>query len=558
MESAESYSEVESIFTKALKRGQTFVTVTDHDQIEGSLRLKEIFPARVFTGVEFNVYFPEDRCKVHILVYGLSEQDFRTLMTLRHDIYQFRNYLKQANLAYAVAHPLMALDKKLNRSHLEKLILLFDVFEGINGSQLKIQNQTWIDTLRGLTPERIEILYCRHHIEPISNDPWIKGITGGSDDHADLYIGRTFTEARASTVEEYLEAIRTKRTSAGGAHSTFRDLSMSVLKLAYETARRQPNSPLKLPLVRQTARHVFDGQPVGYKTRLELTCLQWYNRFRPDPVRELMTKLIEHLLRGDFSDADMRAAHTYECLTAISDEAILNAVQTFSRTGSAPNPFSDRLKSPLAGIMLSAPFFTALGFMHASRHLVKDFRLDNMSTFHSSRKKRVLWFSDDTAICEWANGLYDRDIIFISHQPLPGILLEKQLLLPILGRLPVGNDDDAAIPIPSLLQSLEQLADLQPDEIIISTAGPAGLMGLLLSRLLKVPSLGIPGGTTLPENQVFKDPQLAELFEQFHTWFFTQLDQMIEGQPECFSLQPPLPAGKSIFEPVFKSNSPVN
>ena len=57
--SAESYSEVDTIFFRALKRGQTFVTVTDHDQIMGSLRLKEIYPARVFTGVEFNVYFPE-------------------------------------------------------------------------------------------------------------------------------------------------------------------------------------------------------------------------------------------------------------------------------------------------------------------------------------------------------------------------------------------------------------------------------------------------------------------------------------------------------------------
>ena len=109
--SAESYSEVDTIFFRALKRGQTFVTVTDHDQIMGSLRLKEIYPARVFTGVEFNVYFPEDRCKVHILVYGLSEQDYTNLMALRHDIYQFRDYLKQSNLAYSVAHALMALDK---------------------------------------------------------------------------------------------------------------------------------------------------------------------------------------------------------------------------------------------------------------------------------------------------------------------------------------------------------------------------------------------------------------------------------------------------------------
>jgi len=560
LQSAESYSEVETIFFRALKRSQTFVTVTDHDQIEGSLRLKEIYPSRVFTGVEFSVYFPEDRCKVHILVYGLTAQDYQDLMALRHDIYQFRDFLKQAGLAYSVAHALMALDNKLSRSHIEKLLLLFDIFEGINGSQLKIQNQTWVDTLRGLTPARIEDLYRRHHIEPISSDPWLKGITGGSDDHADLYIGRTYTEAKASTVEEYLDAIRKKRTSAGGAHSTFRDLSMSVLKLAYETARRRPNSPLNHSLFRQTADHIFDGKPVGFKTRLGLKCLQGYNLLRPNPVREMAASLVDQLLKGDFSDETRRAAHTYECLTVISDKAILNAVDSFSNPQSlALGHLSERLKSPLAGIMLSAPFFTALGFMHSSRHLVKDFRIDNLSTFHSTRPKKVLWFSDDTAICEWVNGLYDSsDIVFISHQPLPNILLEKQLLLPMIGLLSTGEDADNRIPIPSLLQSLEQLADLQPDEIIINTSGPVGLMGLLLSRLLKVPSLGIPQENQFAlENNTFKDPLLSEWVEKYTTWFFAQLDQTIETRVNCYDIDHTLPVQSSYFDPFFSASNTV-
>jgi len=304
--------------------------------------------------------------------------------------------------------------------------------------------------------------------------------------------------------------------------------------------------------VRDSANHVFYGQPVSYKTHLELKYFQWVNRFRPDPVRELLAKLIEHLLRDDFSDADIRAAHTYECLTAISDEAIINAIQAFSHQ---PAPlhysFSDRLKSPLAGIMLSVPFFTALGFMHASRHLVKDFRIDNSSAFHSPRPKKVLWFSDDTAICEWVNGLYDSDIVFISHQPLPNILLEKQLLLPIIGKLSTSEDADTTIPIPSLLQSLEQLADLRPDEIIISTAGPVGLMGLLLSRLLKVSSVGMPRGRSLPgQREAFKDPRMAEMVEPFTTWFFGQLDQVIETQADCFPPEHVLPIQSTIFEPV--------
>jgi predicted metal-dependent phosphoesterase TrpH len=244
IQSPESYTEVKQVYSHAIKRGQTFVTITDHDQIEGALLLKNLFPERVFTGVECNVFFPEDHCKVHILVYGLDESQYKELMIFRKDIYQFRDYLRQQNLAYSVAHALMAVDDKLSRNHLEKLILLFDVFEGINGSQLAGANKTWMETLRSLTPKKIDTLYRRYHINPISQDPWIKGFTGGSDDHTDLFIGRTYTEANADTVDEFLEELKEKRTNAGGSHGTIQDLSMSLIKMAYKLGSKKPDSPL--------------------------------------------------------------------------------------------------------------------------------------------------------------------------------------------------------------------------------------------------------------------------------------------------------------------------
>ena len=183
----ESYVEPEFIYKTAKSRGMDLVTITDHNRIEGSIILQHLHPDDTFTGVESTVYFPEDDCKVHILVYGLTERQFDDIQKIRTDIYEMRDFLRQENLAHAVAHATYAVNGKISIEHLEKLILLFDVFEGINGGREDIHNTVWLKTLSSLTPEHIARLYERYRIEPFSDTPWIKGFTGGGDDHAGLF-----------------------------------------------------------------------------------------------------------------------------------------------------------------------------------------------------------------------------------------------------------------------------------------------------------------------------------------------------------------------------------
>ena len=70
--SRESYVEPEEIYELAMKRGMDYVTITDHDTIDGCLYLKDLHPDRVIMGVESTVYFPEDGCPVHLLLYALT------------------------------------------------------------------------------------------------------------------------------------------------------------------------------------------------------------------------------------------------------------------------------------------------------------------------------------------------------------------------------------------------------------------------------------------------------------------------------------------------------
>src|SRR5579871_4222544 len=69
----ESYSDPEQVHAQARRRGMDFVTVTDHDTLNGVKTLLRL--PGVFSGEELTCYFPEDQCKMHVLVWGLSDRD---------------------------------------------------------------------------------------------------------------------------------------------------------------------------------------------------------------------------------------------------------------------------------------------------------------------------------------------------------------------------------------------------------------------------------------------------------------------------------------------------
>ncbi len=52
-------------------------------------------------GTEVTAFFPEDGCKIHVLLYGLGREQFSRVMGLRNDIYALRNYIREMNLFWA-------------------------------------------------------------------------------------------------------------------------------------------------------------------------------------------------------------------------------------------------------------------------------------------------------------------------------------------------------------------------------------------------------------------------------------------------------------------------
>lgn len=101
---SESYTPVETVYKMAKTQGNAFVTITDHNTIDGAVELCRMHPEDCFISTEATAYFPEDGCKVHILCYGITPAQFAAIQQARENIYNLRDYLRQAGIACSVAH----------------------------------------------------------------------------------------------------------------------------------------------------------------------------------------------------------------------------------------------------------------------------------------------------------------------------------------------------------------------------------------------------------------------------------------------------------------------
>ena len=192
----DSYSDPFELHRRAKAAGMDFVTITDHDTIEGCLAISSF--SDTFISEQVTTYFPQDPCKINLLVWGLSEAQHTEICRLRDNIFDLQAFLQQQSLAHAVAHPLYSINGKLTTSHLERLILLFQHFEGVNGLRDALLGDLTQHLLTQLTPEKIAEFAERHRLEPTHPEPWKKILVGGSDDHGGIFVGSAFTETPAA------------------------------------------------------------------------------------------------------------------------------------------------------------------------------------------------------------------------------------------------------------------------------------------------------------------------------------------------------------------------
>ena len=199
----------QEVYELAKRRGMDFVTITDHDTIEGALELEGL--PDTFVSEELTVRFAGEPQAVHVLCYGITLGDHEWLQAHAGDVEACAAYLHENGIACALAHPFFNVAAPLTRRHRRRLAELFPVWEVRNGSraaELNMPAAVYVDT-RGGT-----------------------GI-GGSDDHAGVDIGRTWTEVpAAATPEEFLAHLRDGHAEARGEQGSAAKWTHAAMALA--------------------------------------------------------------------------------------------------------------------------------------------------------------------------------------------------------------------------------------------------------------------------------------------------------------------------------------
>ena len=229
----ESQTEPADAYASAKARGMDLVTLTDHNTIAGALEIAH--HGDVLIGVEATCRFPEDGVPVHVLVWGVDEAAWADMDRLRSNLYELLDYLDAAALPCALAHPLHRVGETLTADHLERCLLLFRLWEGLNGARPRTGNEVAARIARAARPELMMRLAEKHGMAPRGDGP--PALVGGSDDHGGFDIAGAWTQMPAATTpEDVVGHLRAGRVHPGGGHGSAEGLAHSVGALAASTA----------------------------------------------------------------------------------------------------------------------------------------------------------------------------------------------------------------------------------------------------------------------------------------------------------------------------------
>lgn len=541
---SESYTEPEFIYAAAKAHGMDYVTITDHNAIKGALRLQEAHPEDTFLGVESTAYFPEDGCKVHVLVYDLTEWQFNQIQKLRKNIYELCAYLKDQRLPHSLAHATYSIQGVLQTEHIEKLTLLFDTFETLNGGRNHRTNETLEAYFDRLTETDIERLADKHGIEPFSDTSWQKRYTGGSDDHAGLFIGKTYTEADAETLADFLHELREGSCTASGRHHDFSSMAFSIFKIAYEFAKSKKSNFAGVPL-RLVTDLVFANRKLNIFEDLAVNFLGRKKTVKKKKIRHLYGDLMKELKGASERGIEEKLSILYDKVAALSDSLVADLIARTKKSvvNGKLDGLARTLASSLPMIFLTVPFFSTFANMNNNRNLIEDVRTG--LGWEPERKKRILWFTDTlcdlngvatslTEIGELASQ-YDIPIMLATAfddgadcSSLPPHVMQ----LPLVTSFPIPEYENMNIRVPSLLHSLKLAQQFDPDEIYISSPAIIGLVGLLIAKLMKIKAVGVyHTDFTLQAAKVIDDGTVTHYLDEYMRWFYGACDRVLSNTP---------------------------
>jgi len=547
----ESYSKPEAVYAQAKARGMRFVTITDHDSIDGVKMIAD--RPDVIVGEELSCRFPEDSCLMHLVVWGLDDSDHEELQRRAGDIYRVAEYLEERKLAHAVAHPLYRQNEKLQRWHLERLMLLFKGFECLNGAHSPLHREAFEPLLDRLDEEEIAQLEEKHRLKARWPEPWIKSRTGGSDDHGLLNVGRTWTEfgAEATTVEAVLECLRSGRCRPGGETGSALKLAHTLYSVAVRYyGRHLLKDDAKLSGAgAMIAAMAGEKRPVGIREKIARI---W--RFKQKSARraapaigELFSSaarkhfpkhpsLIEALKAGlpplgEHEEVFSLVSEMNREISAQIADGIASAIDEASFHG-----LFDSIASALAQQFVLIPYYFAMFHQNKERRLLRELTGNVPAPTADSLKVGLFTdtFDEVNGVCRFLHDIAEqarrqgRKLTIMTCAPRPNDATARRINFAPQGSYALPCYPEIRLHLPPLLEVLKRAEQEQFDVIHVSTPGPMGLCGWIVSRMLRAPLVGTYH-TDFPAyaEHLTGDARVARGTAQYMQWFYGRMDRVL-------------------------------
>ena len=470
----------EEVYELAKRRGMDFVTITDHDTIAGCLELDG--RPDCFVSEELTARFAGEPQAVHVLCYGITPGDHEWLQAHSGDLEACAAYLHENGIACALAHPFFNVAAPLTRRHRRRLAELFPVWEVRNGSraaELNMPAAVYVETHGGT------------------------GI-GGSDDHAGVDIGRTYTEVPAAkTPEELLQYLRRGDAEAGGEQGSAAKWTHAAMALATRAlilrdgaAQGAAGANAVVPGMRGEVRSGAPD-PGAILKICERVIREGAARegkvaadIGPDDARCLLEawlagmgldlrgrELIAYLQSDGFSHADL-----YRRARRIHDRRLRTAIEQ-GTTAVAERDLPQALGGLFEAVVPAVPYAPSTVFLGAEKA-----KLAN----REGERHRVAVVADGIGSMHGVTHTIEQ----IRERGVPGFEVEVigtdagvDRRLPAATELEMPFYEGLSIGVPGLPDMVETLAEGRYDLVHVTAPGPAGVAATLLSRLTGVPLL---------------------------------------------------------------------
>jgi glycosyltransferase involved in cell wall biosynthesis/predicted metal-dependent phosphoesterase TrpH len=496
----------EEVYALAKRRGMDFVTITDHDTIDGALAIAE--RPDVFVSEELTVAFRGEPQQVHVLCLGITPDDHEWLQAHRDDVEVVAAYLHEREITCALAHPFYAVAAPLTPRHRRRLAELFGIWEVRNGArdaELNLPAAIYIETHGGT------------------------GI-GGTDDHAGIDIGRTCSETPfAATPDEFLAHVRAGRVVALGdqgsaARWAHNAMALAVRALGRGAADGAPPDPSAV--LRMVERVMTDSDARGGAACTDLgpddaraLLRAWLAAVELDPVSAggLVTAsladgdLIAYLQADGFSHADLyrRARRSHERKLEAAVTRVMGAVTALA-TEPAPldalvDPVAEEdddlvtsddlaggAEAELVGAALAVfeACIPAIPYAPAAAFLGREKR---RLAARGAEPVRVALLADGVGSMHGVTHTLDE----IRERGVPGFEVEVigtdphvDRRLPAVAEVEIPLYPGLRVGVPGVPAVVDALAEGRYELLHVCAPGPAGVAGALTGRMLGLPLAG--------------------------------------------------------------------